>query len=526
MAGICVRLDGLPLALELAAARLKALSTKVLLERLDSRQALGMIGPRDLPARQQTLQQEIDWSHKLLTEHDKRFFRRLSVFAGGCTLTSSQTVCCLEKDGAALDVVEGLVSLVEKNLLVRRDEGGEPRYHMLQTIRDHAIERLDQSGEADEIHRRFVGYFLDLAERTEPEFYGSGGDPWLDRLELEHGNLLSTLSWLHEREDRLQGVRLAGAMGQFWVQRAHFVEGHHWLQLFHSCAEKTDPAAPRARIAFRLGQMKTAFEAEDYSGSAGILECFQESLKLWREKGNTIGIALSLSWMGYHCTCLSQEVRWASLEESVRLAREVGSPKLLAECITMAYAGRTSVDRGRAFKLAALEEAMELARKVGDPDLLCSTIHGMGDVFLYLGDYAAALPWFLEANKIARERDDKVLIHDNLFHLVTVYLAIGELPRAKAACLEALRLGADLNMRKYFPRLFNDMVEMAVKEGRMRRAARLRAVVAFIRKPDADFDSSAFGDLGLAEDAARAEWAAARSMTTGQAVAYALSDRE
>jgi predicted ATPase/DNA-binding SARP family transcriptional activator len=524
VAGICVRLDGLPLALELAAARMKALSPRALLERLDSRQALGMIGPRDLPTRQRTLQQEIDWSHELLAEPDKRLFRRLSVFAGGCTFISSQAVCRLEKDGIALDVVEGLVSLVEKNLLVRRDEGGEPRYHMLQTIHDYAHERLDQSGEADEVYRRYTGYFLELVERAEPELCSLGRYPWFDRLEREHVNLLSALSWLYER-DRLQGARLAGALGEFWINRTRLVEAHHWLELYHHSAGKTDPAAPRAKIAFNLGQINTAFQVEEYSGSTEILECFRESLALWRETGNTTGIALSLSWIGMHCTCLPKEERWTMLEESVRLAREVGDPWVLVPCIKMAYSGRTSVNKGRAFKEAVLGEAIAIARRAGDPTLLSCAIHGMGDVLLYDGDHAAALPWYLEYNRMARDLDEKVDIHASLFHLVTVYLALGELSLAKAACLEALRLNADFNTRQHNPRLLSDMVEIAMKEGRMKRAARLRAAAALIRKPDADFDLSSFKDLGLPEDAARAEWDAARSMTTDQAVAYALSDR-
>ena len=264
VAGICIRLDGLPLALELAAARLKALSLRVLLERLDTSQGLGMTGPRDLPARQQTLQSEIDWSYGLLGEIEKRLLRRLSVFAGGCTQAAAQAVCSLEKDGTDLDVFEGLGSLVEKNLLVQREEGVEQRYNMLQTIRDYAHGRLEQSGEAEEIHQRLVGYFLELAE-SEPEINFPGWESWLERMELEYENLLSALSWLHERGERLQGVRLAAALGAVWLDRVHMAEGIYWLELFHAASKETDPLSARARLSYCLARMKIG-QIEEYTG--------------------------------------------------------------------------------------------------------------------------------------------------------------------------------------------------------------------------------------------------------------------
>ena len=521
VAGICVRLDGLPLAMELAAARLKALSPAAMLERLESRHALRMVGPRDLPPRQQTLLQEIDWSYELLTDSDKRLFRRLSVFAGGCTLETAQAMCSLEGD-AATDVVEGLVSLVGKNLLVRRDQRGQARYHMLQTIGDLASEHLGRSGETDEVHRRFTAWFLELAERAKEDLHGPARDSTLDRLDQELGNLLSALAWLREQKDRLRGARLAGALGEFWFDRLHYVEGHHWLEVFRELSQKDDPPAPRAELAFHLGRLKLWFEKPYAHHGEITLEYFQEAIRIGRESGNTRIVAHSLAWMGIHCLLLPREVRWNALEEAVHRAREADSPWLLAHCLMMANAGANSVEKSKELKIAAMEEAIDIATTVGDPDLIGEVLHGMGDVFLYLGDYAAARPWFLKANRLGREREEGLQVHASLYHLITIHLALGEVPQARAACREALRLSLEYNLKTYYPRLFRDCAEIAVKDGHLRRAARLRAAAELVGKQYPCFEPSAFHDLGLTEETARAEWSAAQSMSVDQQVAYAL----
>ena len=230
--------------------------------------------------------------------------------------------------------------------------------------------------------------------------------------------------------------------------------------------------------------------------------------------------------MGQHCSCLPLDARWTALEESVRLAREADSPWLLAASIVMAYAGSFSVGKSSAFKLAVLDEAVGIARTIGDSDLMYETIHGKADVFLYLGEYETARDWFLEAKRLAHERNDRFQVFEALFHLVTISLALGEHSSAKAECIDALHLCVELNMRFYIPRLFYDMAEISISEGSRKRAARLHAASAQYGRPTAVFEPQSFQRLGLTAEEAGAAWLAAKSMDIDELVSYALADAE
>jgi predicted ATPase len=223
VAEICIRLDGLPLAIELAATHIRMLTLQVLLTRLKNRLDLLKEGPRDLPPRQQTLQGEIDWSHELLEEGERAIFRRLSVFPGGCTPDAAEAACLMA--GEDLNIPQGLSSLAEKNLVRLADLNGEPRFRMLETIREYARERLAESGEVDAIEPRFAVYFLQFAEQVEPKLYGPEQRLWLERIEAEYDNLRATLAWLRARGARTDALRLAGALGWFWFRRGRFSEG-------------------------------------------------------------------------------------------------------------------------------------------------------------------------------------------------------------------------------------------------------------------------------------------------------------
>src|SRR5829696_5077666 len=228
VAEICVHLDGLPLAIELAAARTKLLPPQALLSRLSNRLKLLKGGARNLPARQQTLRATIDWSYDLLTEEEKIFFGRLSVFSGGHTLEAAEEVCDPEGN---LDVLEVVGSLLEKSLL-RREQGadGEPRFVMLETVHEYAREKLEESGEAEEVKRRHAEYFVALAEEAHPELKGQDQLEWLQRLEAEHDNTRAALTWALRQEKVELGLRLAGALQRFWWTRGYDSEGRRWLE--------------------------------------------------------------------------------------------------------------------------------------------------------------------------------------------------------------------------------------------------------------------------------------------------------
>src|ERR687894_2385677 len=230
VAEICARLDGLPLAIELAAARVKLLPPGAMLGRLGRRLKLLTGGARDLPERQRTLRGAIEWSHTLLEEGEKTLFARLAVFSGGRTLEAIEAICDTEGD-LPIEAFEGVSSLVDKSLL-RQEEGpnGEPRFVMLETVHEFAREKLGQSAETQEIKRVHAEYFLTLIEVAHPELKGPDQLEWLERLEAEHDNMRAALSWASERKEVEVALRLGGSLWWFWWMRGYYSEGRRWLQ--------------------------------------------------------------------------------------------------------------------------------------------------------------------------------------------------------------------------------------------------------------------------------------------------------
>jgi len=302
---ICRRLDELPLALELAAARVKVLSSAQILARLEQRLPLLTGGARDLPERQRTLRAAIDWSHELLTPEERRLFARLAVFRGGCTLEGAEEVA-----GADLDLLQ---SLVDKSLLRHTDE----RFWMLETIREFATERLEASGEAEELRSRHAEHFLALAEEGEPSLRRYSTE-WHDRLEPEHDNLRAALDRLEAAGETQLALRLAGAVWWFWDARNYLVEGRRRLESLLRADEH--PTAARARALNGAGEM--AINAGD--GAAARLWA-DEALALHRQFGDAWGSAYSAQLLG-HVSLDQGDFKAAQplIEESVRLFREVG----------------------------------------------------------------------------------------------------------------------------------------------------------------------------------------------------------
>jgi predicted ATPase len=284
---ICDRLDGLPLAIELAAARVKLLPPAKLLERLTSRLALLTGGARDLPSRHQTLRATIDWSHDLLNPEEQGLFARLSVFVGGCRLEAAEHVC-----GADLD---GLASLLDKSLLGERLEmEGEPRYRMLETVREYAQERLAKQADGDLVNRRLCEFFATLAEMSEQALHGGPDQKtWLDRLETEHVNMRAALDWAAVGGEADLALRLAGALGLFWASRGHMSEGRRRLTTIIDGA----PGSARAKAVFWAGRL--AIHQDDYAAATPVLE---RSLALARDQEDPEPISLCLSGLSFLAT--------------------------------------------------------------------------------------------------------------------------------------------------------------------------------------------------------------------------------
>lgn len=399
VARICYRLDGLPLAIELAASRIKLFPPQALHEQLSGSLRLLTGGARDLPARQQTLRNTIEWSYSLLSAEEQRLFARLSVFAGGCSLVAAEAICNPEGE---IDLVEGLASLIDHSLL-RQDGEEEPRIAMLQTLREYASEQLAAQGERDACQRRHAVYYVALGDRAEPQLTGREQLRWLDLLEREHDNLRVALGWCLARsdhgEDTLErgemGLRLAASLHWFWLFRDHHREGLAWLE--HALARGAAAAdALRAKALCNAGVL--AGLVPDLTKSETLLT---QSVSLSREAGDQRRLSMALAVLG--------STSWGSdsdgsaieaLEESLTLARGIVDPWLIGHALIHTVfsvantAAITLVDeRVRAW--AAGEEGLSLFRSAGDAVAAAVLQLSLGRIALYAGDYVRARTAFV-----------------------------------------------------------------------------------------------------------------------------------
>ena len=409
VAALCARLDGLPLALELAAARVRVLPPPQLLARLEDRFRLLTGGGRDAPPRQQTLRATVGWSHDLLAEPERRLFARLAVFAGGWTLEAAEAVGAGD-DLPAADVLDGLTRLVDQSLVVA-DEApdGTVRFGMLETLREYARDRLDASGGAAAVRRRHAAFYLALAEASRPPFAEHHDRAWLERLEREHDNLRAALTWTPPGDgaadgqaDPETGPRLAAALWRFWWQRGHFAEGLGWLE-----RALRAPAGPAARARALGGAGVLAFVQGDLARSRVLLE---ESLALARASGDRPHVGWTLHRLGVTLQHLGDSARAAALgEESVAVWRGLGEPGeprgLVAALIA---AGITAQLRGDAPRAAALcGEVVALLRDGGDRKSLAHALQVVGCAAGDLGDAAGATARLDEALALFRALGDR-----------------------------------------------------------------------------------------------------------------------
>jgi predicted ATPase/class 3 adenylate cyclase len=530
VAEICVRLDGLPLAIELAAARIKMLPPKAMLQRLGSRLKLLTGGARDLPVRQRTLRGAIEWSHTLLGDGEKTLFARMAVFSGGRTLEAIEAICDAEGD-LPVDAFDGVSSLLDKNLL-RQEEGpeGEPRFVMLETIHEYAREKLQESGEAEEIGRAHTEYFLALVEEAEPELVGADQVSWMDRLEAEHDNLRAALSRSLEAEDSGSALRIGGALWRFWNVRGHFGEGRRWLTAGLS-GEGAAPASLRARASLGLGWLD--LRQGDYPRAVEDLEA---SHSLYQEIGDRRGEAYALCFLGWIALDRNEFDRAEELlEESVALSRAAGTARDVS--VSLNALAMLQVYRGDHERATAMqEECLSLAREAGDIQIIAVLTYNLGFTAAMTGEYERAEAFVREARELFREVGDRGMAPLASNRLGFLALSQDEPDRAEELCVEAIR---DLQEQAQIPGIdfaLEILAGVAASRGGIRRAARLWGTVAGYR--DATGAPWIPEERAMIEehiDAARTrleqatwreEWEKGRSMTLDQAVDYALDEQE
>jgi predicted ATPase/class 3 adenylate cyclase/DNA-binding CsgD family transcriptional regulator len=532
VAEICVRLEGLPLALELAAARTKVLPPEAILARLDRRLAFLTGGRRDEPTRHQTLQAALAWSYDLLDEERRALFRRLSVFAGGCDLAAAASVArravptgAAAVSGGEPPVEEGLAVLIDHSLLRQEEQpDGTPRFAMLETVREFALERLEAGGEADEAHRRHAAHFLALAEPSEAGLKSADQWTWLDRLGREHDNLRAALGRsLAAPDGAAVAQRLAGALAWFWWLRGHHTEGRRWLEAALAAGDATPPAV-RAR-AFH-GQGILAHAQGDFGRA---IESYRHSLALYREVGDTWGVAWASG-------CLGVAQRRASLtRQGLELFRELGDTWHTAWSLWVLGLGRAASGGDAALEEAArlLEEALALFRQVGEAWGTARVLGNLGDLARARGEYPRARALLDESLALFRRLGDTWGFSNVLRYQGLLALDEGDLGRAAGHLRESLLLARDVGDRQGVAGALLALGRIAARAGDRERGARLGgAAEALFDAIEAGRASSMSTNLWPKLRAAAADlrdgpsaraWEAGRTMPLEDAVADALA---
>ena len=390
-------LDGLPLALELAAAQVKTLSAAALRDRLERRLPVLVRGPRDVPERQQTLRATIDWSYDLLGEDERALFARLAVFSGGWTGDAAAEVC-----GATPD---GLVSLADQSLVRRRaDEAGDVRFAMLETVREYAIEQLDARGEADDRRRGHAEHFLALAEEAEPQLQGAEAAAWLARLDAEHDNVRAALTWAGEAGAAELELRMVAALEYFWRLRGHLSEGWRWLE---AALLRRGGAPP----AVRAKALNVAAIVAHRQGEPELAKAYlEEALALYRDLDDERGVARMLSNLGGVAALEGDLERATALfEETLPLFRNAGDDRALMITLSnLASMADMGGDHERGVALG--EEGLAVARRLGDQDQTSIALHNLGRAALRRGRHAEAGTRLAESLEIGAELGYKELI--------------------------------------------------------------------------------------------------------------------
>lgn len=467
VAKICARLDGIPLAIELAAARVRVLSVEEIADRLDDRFRLLVSGNRTALPRQQTLRALLDWSYDLLSDHERILLRRLSAFTGGWTLQAVEEVCA-DRFIEAWQILDLLIHLVDKSLVIGESHEGVERYRFLETIRQYAQEHLLVAGEVEELARKHAEYFLMLAEESYGELWGPKQGIRLVQLEAEHENLRMALEWMKRDENRAEMLlRMAGSLWRFWEIRGYISEGRAWLQ-------RALDANPNAPVHLRANGLRGAgvltCQQGDYTQSKAIHE---QSLAIFRELGNKLGIARELSDLGEIARYLGDYPEAVAMHtESLALRYEIDDKEGLA--ISLGQLGTIALDRGQhTHARELLEESLKLNREREDKLSTALSLNNLGLASHLLSDFGRAVSLFEEALSLYRELKDKLGTSNALLNLGSVAKDQGYFNQATTLFNECLVLKQEVGDRRGIGRVIVGLAEIAVYQGNYARGAEL-----------------------------------------------------
>ena len=486
IAQICTRLDGLPLAIELAAARCKLLTPQALLERLggvtDASPLRALAGgSRDAPVRHRTLRDTMAWSYNLLDKNDRTLFARLAVFRGGRSLEAIEAVC---GEGLSVDVFDGLASLVDKNLVQQKETPeGEPRFILLEMIHEYARERLEASAEAETMRRRHAEYFVALAERAEPELRRAGYGYWCQRFELELDNIRTVLEWALSGGGVTLGVRLAGALGLFWYGQGYHVEGIRWTQRLLERLDET-PAIYHPPFLISAGRMAWMVDLDAATG------LFVRALNVCRESGDQLQMAWALAFQGY------------SMQQEPEAAMTIA------------------------------EESLALFRAMNHQPGIAQALNIIGELARISGDDEGARRAYEECLAVCQQTGEALRIGYNYVNLAYVAQHEGDHERALDLVRQAIQLSHDSNDTRDIASFLELFAGSIAALGQTQRAARLLGAAEAVRERIGSFhqpsDQSEYDRIiaavraQLDDTAFAAAFASGRGMTLEQAVANAL----
>ena len=485
VAEITARLDGLPLAIELAATRTKVLTPEQILSRLKRRLSLLTSGPRSLPERQRTLRAAIAWSHDLLEPVERRLFARLSVFTGGWRFEAAEAVC--DPDELGIDALDGLASLVDKSLIRRSEPPGRPaRFSMLETIREFGLEQLEAGGDLELVQRRHAEHFLGLAAEAEPHLTADDQGVWLDRCDEEHANIRAALRWAIDHGHADQAQAAAGALWRFWQQRGHLAEARRWLG---------------ETLAMPSGQAPTAARAKALAGAGGV------------------------AWWS------DQEAAHAFYREALAIERELGDPAGLAEALyNEAFAVAAEHDLDTAARL--FDESLTLFRRVGDEHGVARTLAMRVVPDAMAGAWDRVIAGMEETVAIWRRLGDRLSLAFSLIWLAFAYGRASRRDDARATALAALELFREADNATGVALAFLDLAFLLTWEGRHEDAVRMAAVAERTRNQAGGGPMPGFGGMfegdpaadaraHLPEDTAQQAWEQGLTMTVDEATALA-----
>lgn len=530
IAEICSQLDGLPLAIELAAARIKMLSPSAIRTRLEEHRLEFLTGgARDLPLRQQALRSAIAWSYDLLDENEQELFRQLSVFVGGCTIEAVEAVAGKQ----AMLLLDRLGSLVDKSLL-REVEGtqGEPRFVMLETLREFGLEQLEASGTQVTIRDRHANFFLALAEGAEASLESAEQVQWMDRMEPEHDNLRAALEWSKMAPGMSETcLRLAGALGRFWEMRGYFTEGRERLSAILSMETVQGQTDGRAKLLARAAEL--AYRQSDYPATIAFAE---ESLEICRELGDRQGMASALIKLGNAATEAGDYATATRfLEKALAIWRELDDKHGIARALISL--GWTALRPGD-YQLAnaRLAEALSLSRELKDTRSMGFELSGLGEIALRQGNSKRAMRLVGESLELRQQLGNKWGIGVSLGILGWAAMRHGDWKRAVARLGESLEVRREIGDVGGSAWCLERLAQVVLVKGQAEKAVRLFSAAAALRASIGSVvdpaDQNEYENTRnslrskLGQERFTAVWNEGHGLTLEQVIAYALENKK